>query len=151
RLHMQRDLPRERLPELVFGHVEIRLVERERLDFVSHALKDLVDPVGRFLVLREVRVNEDELRTQKESAPRGHRRTHAELPAFIRPARDPPATLRAPADRDGLPPQLRPVALLDGRVEGVHVDVDDLPLQLHGSFYYLTSSLFRGHSGVNVT
>jgi hypothetical protein len=37
---------------------------------------------------------------------------------------DPPA--RAPSDGDWPPDEFRPLAKLDGRVEAVHVDMDDL-------------------------
>src|SRR6266436_2253801 len=50
---------------------------------------------------------------------------HAELARFVRRRAD-HAPLARPSDDDRLPAQLRPVALLDRGVEGVHVDMKDL-------------------------
>src|SRR5258708_4336227 len=54
-----------------------------------------------------------------------HGGVDAELARLIRGSAD-DAPLTRPADDDGLPAQRRVVALLDRRVECVHVDVDDL-------------------------
>ena len=76
-------------------------------------------------VLREVRADDHEVRTQPDRARHRDRRLHAELPRLVARRRDDAATFGAAADGDRLAPQLGPVALLDGRVERVHVDVKD--------------------------
>ena len=52
-----------------------------------------------------------------------HGRSHAVLPRLVARRHDDPAML--PAHRDRLAPEVRIVALLHRRVEGVHVDMDD--------------------------
>jgi hypothetical protein len=47
-----------------------------------------------------------------------------------------------PADRDRLSAEFRIIALLDRRVEGVHVDMDDLPHSLPSRF----RALVRGRA-----
>ena len=73
----------------------------------------------------EARRNEEELRAFAPRRDRRHGRAHAEGAGLIACRRDDAALARA-AHRDGLAAQLGFVALLDRRVEGVHVDVDDL-------------------------
>ena len=54
-----------------------------------------------------------------------HRRAHAERPRLVAGGGDDAARCGRAADGDRLAAQLRVVALLDGRVERVHVDVED--------------------------
>src|SRR6185369_11310992 len=63
---------------------------------------------------------------------RGHGRPHPELAGFVtRGGHDAP--LLRPADCDRFTAEIRIIPLLDGRIEGVHVDVDDLTLAARGS------------------
>ena len=79
------------------------------------------------LVGVETRLHEDEVGTFPFGGDGRHRRPHAEFSRFIARRRDDTALARS-ANGDRLAAQLRIVALLDGGVEGVHVDVDDLAL-----------------------
>src|ERR1700730_17362764 len=61
----------------------------------------------------------------KPAGARGwHSALYAELSRFVRGGADNAATFGAASHNDRLAAQLRPVPLLDGRVEGVHVDVE---------------------------
>ena len=123
----ERDVARQRNPLQVLGHVEIGLVERQRLDDRRVLGEDLADLLRDRLVDLEARLHEDQVRTLPLGRHRRHRRPDAELAGFVARRRD-NATLAGSADGDRLAAELRIVPLLDGCVEGVHVDVDDLPL-----------------------
>ena len=77
--------------------------------------------------LLEVRPDDDELRAEPHGARHRHRRAHAERARLVARRRDDAALVGVAADGDRLAAQRRVVALLDGRVEGVHVDVEDAP------------------------
>ena len=76
-------------------------------------------------VLLEIRADDREVRAEADRARHRNRRAHAELARLVAGGRDHAARLRRAADRHRLAAQLRPIALLDRRVERVHVDVDD--------------------------
>src|SRR5207249_677005 len=86
---------------------------------------------GDRLVDVEARLDEDQLGTLIPGGERGHGRTYAELSRFVGRRGNHAAQLRA-ANRYGLAAQLGIVALLDRRIERVHVDVDDLADRLVG-------------------
>ena len=115
----------ERLSPRVLGDVEIGLVERQRLDERRDRTEDVEHLLRGGAVLREVRADDHEVRTQPHRARHRDRRPHAELPRFVARRRDDAATFGAAADRDRLAAQLGSVALFDRRVERVHVDVKD--------------------------
>ena len=123
----------ERLAPGVLGDVEIRLVERERLDERRDLAKDREHLLGDRSVLREVR------RARSSGRDRGGRRGSSASPIGRRAGaprswrRRPRRATRATADRHRPAAQLRPIALLDRRVERVHVDVDDASDQGIGS------------------
>ena len=75
--------------------------------------------------LREVRADDHQVRAQPHRARHRDGRLHAELPRLVARRRDDAATFGAAADGDRLAAQLGAVALFDGRVERVHVDVKD--------------------------
>ena len=89
----------------------------------------LVDLLGDGLVNLEARLHEDQVRALPLGRHRWHRRSDTELAGFVACGHD-NATLAGTADCDRLAAELRIVPLLDGCVEGVHVDVDDLPLAI---------------------
>ena len=60
---------------------------------------------------------------------------HAEGARFVARGRDDAAAIGLPADRERLAAQRRVVALLDRRVERVHVDVKDARVRHHGVQY----------------
>ena len=120
-----RDLAPERQLPRVLGHVEIRLVERQRLDPRRHRAEDLEHRLRRGAVLLEVGPDDRQVRAQADRARHRHRRAHAEGASLVAGRRHHAPASRAAADRHGLAAQRRVVALLDRRVEGVHVDVQD--------------------------
>jgi hypothetical protein len=83
--------------------------------------------LGDRLVDLEAGLNEDEVRALAFRRHRRHGRADAELAGFVARRRH-DATLAGSADGDRLAAKLRIIPLFDGCVEGVHVDVDDLPL-----------------------
>ncbi len=121
-----RRLGRGREAGELLGDVEVGLVERQRLDERRVAKEDRPHPPRHLLVAREVGRHEDRLRTLALRGDRRHRRADPEPPRLVRRRADHRPRPR-PGDHDRLPPELRPVPLLDRSVEGVHVDVDDLP------------------------
>src|SRR5205823_9313300 len=110
----------------VLGHVQVRLVERERLYQRRDLPEDLEDLPRDLAVLAEIRPDDDELGAETDRARHRQRRPHAERARLVARGRDDAAALRTAADRDRSPAERRIVALLDRRVERVHVDVEDL-------------------------
>src|SRR5258708_570108 len=116
----------------IFGHVEVGLVQRQRLDDRGVLGEDLAYLLGDRLVHLETRLHEDQVRALPLRGNRWHGRPDAELARFVAGRRHDAALPRA-ADGDRLAAKIRIVPLLDGCIEGVHVDVDDLPLTARGS------------------
>ena len=79
-----------------------------------------------------------ELRAEAHRARHRNRRTDAERARLVAGGRDDAALLGIAADGDRTSAQLRLVALLNGRVEGVHVDVQDAAHE-KGTAYLLLS------------
>ena len=111
----------------VLRDVEERLVEGERLHDVGVLVENLVDLGRHFLVDLEAGRHEDESGAQAEGADRRHGGVDSETAGLVAGGGHDSPPLRA-ADGDGLAAVLGVVALLDGGVEGVHVDVYDFPL-----------------------
>ena len=65
------------------------------------------------------------MQAEPRGASDGHRGVHAEPPRFVRRRGDNAPAARIGAHDDGAPAEIGAIALLDGRVEGVHVHVDD--------------------------
>ena len=117
----------ERLAPGVLGDVEVRLVERERLD-------ERRDRRGRWPRSAATRLRYF-VKSGRTITSSGHRRTARDIGMaertpkrarlVARGADDAPALGRA-AHGDRAAARARVVALLDGRVERVHVDVQDL-------------------------
>jgi hypothetical protein len=90
--------------------------------------KDFADLAADRLVGLEARFHEDQVRTLVLRRDRQHRRSNPELSCFVaRSGHD--AELRRTAHCDWLAAELRMVALFHGRVERIHVDVDDLAIR----------------------
>ena len=109
----------------VCGHVEIGFVERERLDQRRVVGEDGVDLARDGAVDVEPRRHEHQFRALPHGGGRRHGRAHAERARLVA-RRGHHAALGAVANRHRPAAQLRVVALLDRRIERVHVDVDDL-------------------------
>ena len=118
------DRPRAAEAVPVLGDVEIGLVEAQRLDQIGIVGEDRADLPADLAIDVEPRLDEDQVGTRPLGRDRRHRRPHAERARLVARRRDYPAM--PAADRHRLAPQRRIVALFDRRVEGVHVDMDDL-------------------------
>ena len=118
------DLCRRRDPFQIFCHVEIGLVQRQRLDDRRVFGEDRPDLARDGFVGVETRLHEDEVGAFPLGGDGRHRGAHAELARLVTCRRDDAALARS-ANGHRLAAQFRIVALLDGGIEGVHVDVDD--------------------------
>ena len=112
------------------GEVEIRLVERQRLERDVELADEVDDLARRLAVVREVGRQPVRVGAHPPGARRRHRRAHAELPRLVRSGRD-DRPRPGPRHDDRLPDQLRMPQQLDRHVERVHVQMRDRPG--HGS------------------
>jgi len=126
-----RDLRRHRHPALVLGHIQIRLIQRERFHQLRMPQENLAHLARHRLVTDEIRGHEHRIRTQPLRTHRRHRRTHPEHPCLVTRRADDRAH-SPPRHHHRLAPQRRVVTLLHGRVKRVHVDVNDLAGAGHG-------------------
>jgi hypothetical protein len=97
--------------------------------------------LGDQLVDLEARLHENEVGALPARRHRRHRRPYPKLAGFVACRRH-DAPLAGSADGDRLATEIWIVALLDGCVEGVHIDVDDLPLAGRGDCVFI----FLGHA-----
>ena len=132
RTDRQRDVPRQRNALQIFGHVEVGLVQRQRLDDRGVLREDLPDLLRDCLVDLEAWLHEDQVGALPLRGNRWHGRPDAELARFVAGRRH-DAALAGSADGDRLAAEIRIVPLLDRRVKGIHVDVDDLALRRAGA------------------
>jgi hypothetical protein len=124
RARISRDLPRPTAVLEVGRDVEIGLVERQRFDQRRVVEEDGADLARHFLVDVEARLHEHQLGAQPLGRGRGHGRAHTEGAGLVA-CRHHHAAL-PPAHRHGTAAQCRIVALLHGRIERIHVDMEDL-------------------------
>ena len=115
----------ERLVPGVFGHVEVRLVEGERLDERRDGPVEVEDLPRDGGIAPEVGPHDREARAEAHRARHGHGRADAELPGLVARGGDDAAPFRVSAHGHGPAAQRGIVALLHGRVERVHVEVED--------------------------
>jgi len=102
------------------AHLEERLVDRQAFDERRGVLEHLEHSFARVDVRGEVRFDDDGPRAQPTRLAAAHRGADTErLGLVARREHD------SAADDNGPPPQVRRVALLDGRVEGVEVGMQD--------------------------
>jgi hypothetical protein len=106
------------------GYIEIRLVERQWLDYRRVFGEDLPNFQRDRLVGVKPRLDKDQVGASPLGGDRRHRGMHAELPRFVACGRDDAAFARS-ADRDRLAAQLRIIALFDRCIERIHIDMDD--------------------------
>src|SRR6202158_894096 len=106
--------------------VQVRLIERYAFDQLRRcvAAKDLVHGPARLAVASAVGRHDHQLRALLQGLVQRHRRVHPKSPCFVRSAHDDsPARAARDGHRDAS--KLRVVSLVDRRVEGVEVDVED--------------------------
>src|SRR5438477_342195 len=109
---------------LTRGDIEKRLIERQPLDEGRHLAEHAEDDPRDLLVALHARPHADRLRAEPQRRAHGHRRVHA-VPAHGVARGRHHAAAAVPADDERLAGQPRVVVLLDGRVERIHVDVQD--------------------------
>ena len=107
------------------GDVEERLVDRDALDIGRVMLEDLEDLVRNLLVEFHVGTDEDRVRATLVGGPRRHRGVDAEAPRLVRAGGDDTALVRTGTDDNGLAAPFGMVQQLDGRVERVHVHMEN--------------------------
>ena len=132
------------------GHVEERLVERERLHLGGDRPEDLHDLLGHGRVRVMPGRDEDRLRAQPPGPRHRHGRMHPERPRLVGRGED-HAAAGGRAHDHRLPGQFGPVTDLDAGVEGVHVHVQDVAagvgrLVAHGSRARRSGPAARGSS-----
>ena len=120
------------------AHVEERLVDRQPLDERRRVLEDAEHRLARLRVRRHARRTTIASRAQAPRLPAAHRRAHAErLRLVARGEHD------AAADDHRAAAQARVVPLLDRRVEGVEVGVQDRRLVLVHEHMFAQSAAVR--------
>ncbi|MCY1304632.1 hypothetical protein D9M70_543930 [compost metagenome] len=113
------------------GNVQVGLVQGQRFDDLGVVAEYLMDLPRHRLVHVHARPDDGQVRTQLDRRPHRHRRTHAVGAGVVIAGRHDPTLVRRAANRQGLTRQRRVVAHLDGGVEAIAVNVDDLSLR-HG-------------------
>ena len=128
------DLPRGprgiRDAAFVERHIQIRLVDRDRLDQVGVIEEDLPDLPGNRNVFFEIRMQEDRLRTKPVSGGRSHAGMDAELACLVGTGGHHSAGIGLSAHDDRFAPQRGIVPDLHRGEKSIHIDVNDLP---HGN------------------
>ena len=119
-----RDLARAPPQPARAADVQERLVDRQRLDQRRDVVEDPHDLLRQREVSVEVGLHSDRGRTQAQRLPDVHRGAHAEPAGLVRRARDDAAPFET-ADDERLALQRRVIEDFDGRVERVHVDVQN--------------------------
>jgi len=109
---------------IVFRNVEVRFVEGQGFDQVGVTLEGFPDLARDSPIARKIRWQEHGARAEVFRSNRWHCRPHAKSSGFVASSADNGA-LTAPRYYDGLAAQLRIVPLLHGRIERVHVDMND--------------------------
>src|SRR5882757_2485860 len=126
-----RYVARKRNALQVFRDVKVCFVQRQWFNDGRVLREDLADLLGNGLVDFEAGLYEDEVRALPLGSHRRHRRPNPELPRFVARGRH-DAALAGSSDGNWLTADIRIVPLLDGRIEGIHVDMDDLALRGRG-------------------
>ena len=107
----------------VLGDVEIRLVERQRLDQGSVLGEDPMDLTRDLAIYIEAVWDKDQVRAFSLRGDRCHRRVDAELPGLVA-CRGDHAALLGTANGNRFAAQVGIVPLFDRREESIHVDMD---------------------------
>ncbi len=112
------------------GHIDERLIDRDRLHKRAERSQDLEDLRRDFSVAGPVRLHDHRIGAEPESDRRRLGAPAPERPRLVARRGD-HAPLAPPAHEDRPAPQLGVVELLDGRKEGVHIDVQDCAQRGH--------------------
>ena len=140
-LDAARDADRVTLERETRGDVEKGLVQRQAFDHRRVFVKYREDLVRHLAVHRHARPDADGMRTAAQRFADRHGRAHAELAHFVARRRDHAAVAGA-ADDDRLAAQFGPVALFHGRVERIHVDMQDGARCGHGALLQRPALLY---------
>src|SRR5690606_22963643 len=105
---------------------DLCLVQGQRLDQVGIGAEDAVDFPRCFTVGLHPRTQNQQIRTELERMARGHCRTYAVGARFVVAGSNDTATLSQPTYCNGSIRQTGIVTHLDGGVEAITVDMDDL-------------------------
>jgi hypothetical protein len=116
------------MPQVAGNHLrgfQVSLIDRDLLH--DHAgRRDQPEDFPRLVpVVVHPGADEHAVRAQAAGRPAGQGGADAELAGFVAGRAHDPALVRRCADDHWPAPQFRPVALLDRRVEGVHVEMQD--------------------------
>jgi len=109
-------------------------IQRQWLYQINVALEDVLYAPRDPAIPCEIRSDEDRIGTQALRSHRWHGRSHAEAPGLVR-SRTHDRAVAFPGDNHGLAAQLWIIALLDGGVKRVHVDMDDFSHNPRQQFY----------------
>ena len=109
----------------VNGHVEIRLIQRKRLDEVRVFEKYFTDLLRNSAIDIKPRSHKNKIRAPLNSGSRRHRRMHTILAGLIARRRHHAPLSRRTAHSNRFSPVPRIVALLDRGEKRVHIDVND--------------------------
>ena len=110
---------------LVICDIEIRFVDRNRLNQIRVPVKNIADLHADFFVMTHPTFDKDQLRTKHFGSRARHGTVHAEFSGFITCRRHYASRIGVP-HRHGFAAQLRMITLLHGRVERIHINMDDL-------------------------
>jgi hypothetical protein len=139
------DVDAERLLPGVLRHIQIRLVERQRLDERRHAPVDGKHLFRHPAILLKVGAHDDQRGAQAHRPRHRNRRPDAVRPGLVTRRRYHAALGGIATDDNRFALERRIVALLDRRVERVHVDVED---SAHVSSFLVPRSWFLVQSFV---
>ena len=107
-------------------HIEIRFIERERLDQRREAMQDCRESAADFPPINiEARWQHDQIRTALQRHESRHGRADAKLSRFVIAGRQHAATIACAAHADRFSAQLRLIAHFNRGVEAIHVEMDD--------------------------
>ena len=122
----RRDLERRAGEPAQAADVEERLVDRQAFHERRRVVEHPVHGLARLRVGGHARPHDDRARAEAKRAADAHRSLDAACLRLVARAED-----DASADEHGPPAKLRPVALLDGSEERVHVCVEDRRVRQH--------------------
>ncbi len=107
------------------GDIEVGFIEGEGLDDPGEGGEDFADALGLAAIDVEAGGDDDELGALPQGEEGGHGGADAERAGLVGAGGEDAAAVACAADADGLAAERGVIALLDGRVEAVHIEVDD--------------------------
>ena len=124
RLDLRADASAGAERRLTVRDVEKRFIERQAFHERRELVEDIEHDFRDGLVAVEARPHANRVRTALQRFAHRHRRMHAELAHLIARRRDDAATAES-TDDQRLAAQFRIVERFHGRIERIHVDVED--------------------------